>query len=776
MREKIGKLHLYKRKSFRIMITAEIILILAGIPGLFGKNRVYEYGTENMCVNFGKMNQENGSCYVTEETGQTGDMVDFVDISLPRGVYCVEVEYETDTFVQNRFDVEHGTAGYKGLLTNGEHCYPGTEATNFQIWLLEDTAGISIHALYGGQGSFSVSGLTMRETNVLNRIWIFCIFFGGMIVNLCYLYFVYDRQFGISVKDKTIHFILALTILFSSLLLMTDYIKGSADLSYHLLRVEGIKDSILYGEFPNRIAPEWQQGYGYASPVFYGETLLYIMALFRLVGFTILNSYRMFFFLWNVVTVLVSYYCFTKIFAEKYIGLFCSVIYSLSVYRIYKIFCTGGFGEGIVMTFLPVLVYGFYRVFSQDTESRDYKRNWIPLSIGFSGLVQTHLLTGELAGLFTILLCLILIKKVCRQQTFTVLLKTVLYSCLLSAWFLVPFLDYMLTGNFIIQNVSARTIQFRGLFPAHLFFAFPIGGGTTFFDTEGMYDSQPMNLGLVLFGALLLWGGLRFSGKTEVLRKEERVLGRITAWFSILSMCMSLSVFPWDRIQNINSLAATLVSSLQFPSRMLGIATIMLTTLAGVTAKCILNNYGRQGGTAFAAVITVMVLMSNVWLLTEINYHAGRIYLYDVGGMGMGYISGAEYLPYGADASLFIPGAPKALGSVRVEEYDKRGLTMDVKCASVDDMGGLELPLLFYKGYQSWDMDTGERFKVQAGENFCVRVCLPGEYSGTVRTAFVSPVYWRIAEGISVFFFCMLVGYGWRQKRQLRRQMGGVKG
>lgn len=245
------------------------------------------------------------------------------------------------------------------------------------------------------------------------------------------------------------------------------------------------------------------------------------MALFRLVGFTILNSYRMFFFLWNVVTVLVSYYCFTKIFAEKYIGLFCSVIYSLSVYRIYKIFCTGGFGEGIVMTFLPVLVYGFYRVFSQDTESRDYKRNWIPLSIGFSGLVQTHLLTGELAGLFTILLCLILIKKVCRQQTFTVLLKTVLYSCLLSAWFLVPFLDYMLTGNFIIQNVSARTIQFRGLFPAHLFFAFPIGGGTTFFDTEGMYDSQPMNLGLVLFGALLLWGDYGFLEKQKYSEKKN---------------------------------------------------------------------------------------------------------------------------------------------------------------------------------------------------------------------------------------------------------------
>lgn len=769
MKEKLGELHLKKRKSFRILILAELLLILAGVPGLFGKKQVYEYGQENMRVNFGTWNQETGSCQVEEGSGQKGNMVDFVDISLPRGVYFVELRYEADTFMQNRCDVSRGTAGYKGLLTNGENCYPETAATGFQMWLLEDAEGIGIHAVYGGQGSFSVSGLAIKETNALSRIWIFCAALGALFVNLCYLYLVYDRQFGISVKDKTIHFMLALTVLFSSMPLMVDYIASSGDLAYHLMRVEGIKDSILNGQFPNRIAPEWQQGYGYASPIFYGETALYIMALFRLTGFTILTSYRMFFFLLNIATVLTSYYCFKKIFEEKYIGLLCAVVYSLSVYRIFKTFFTGGFGESIGVTLLPVLVYGFYRVFSEDTESEEYRKSWIPLTVGFCGLIQTHLLTGEMAGLFTVFLCLIQIKKVFRKQTFLVLAKTVVYSCLLGAWFLVPFLDYMLTGDFVIQHVSARTIQSRGLYPAHLLLAFPISGSNAFYESAGMYDSQATSLGLPLIGVLILWAGLRFFRRTGVLRREELALGRIATWFALISMSMSLCLFPWDRIQSINGVTATLVSSLQFPSRMLSIASVMLTTLAGVTAKCVLKQYERQGGFVFAAVMTAMVLTSNIWLLTYMTYDMRGVYLYNEEGMGSGYISGAEYLPYGADPSLFVPRAPRTMGGVVLEGYEKKGLTMDIQCTAAS-AGALELPLLFYKGYQAWDRDTGQRFRVQAEENFSVKVQLPAGYSGMVRTAFVSPPYWRIAEGVSAAAFCLLVGSCYLQKRRKRKR------
>lgn len=774
LREKIRALKLNQRKSFRILLLAEIVLLLAGVPGLFGKTKVYEYGFENRIVNFGNWDEISGSVVVQDGSGQQGNMVDFVNISLPRGAYTVSLRYKTDTFIKNACNVTTGTAGHKALLTNTAHCYPELTSTDFQMWLLEDVGDIGIHAYYGGQGYFSVAGLTVRETNALNRIWIFCAALGGILANICYFYVAYDRQFGISAQDKTVHFVLALAVLLASMPLMLDYVWSGADLTYHLLRVEGIKDSLLNGQFPNRIAPEWQQGYGYASAIFYGETALYVMAFFRLVGFTVLTSYRMFFLLWNVVTALVSYHCFRKIFQEKHIGLACAVLYLLSVYRMFKIYGTGGLGEGVAFVFFPILAYGFYRVFSEDADSREHGGGALLLAVGFGGLIQTHLLSGELAGLFTVLLCLIMIKRVFRKRTFAVLAKGAAYSCLLSAWFLVPFLDYMLTGDFAIKHAAGRRIQFRGLFPAHLFFAFPIGGGTTLFHSDGMYDSQPAMLGISLAAVLLLWLGLRFFGKTGGLKPEELALGRTSAAFAMISMWMSLSVFPWDRIQSIGGVAATLVSSLQFPSRMLGVSTLMLTLLAGVTAKCVAGNYGKRGEMAYMGGMAVMLLVSNLFLLTDMIYDSRGFYLYNAESMGSGYISGAEYLPYGADASQFIPRPPKMYGGARLENYEKKGLAVEAKCVSVGaEPGGMDLPLLYYKGYRAWDKETGQEFKVSAGENFSVRVSLPALYSGTVRTAFVPPFYWRIAEAVSLLSFIWWVGFACSKRKRKGSGNGG---
>lgn len=126
------------------------------------------------------------------------------------------------------------------------------------------------------------------------------------------------------------------------------------------------------------------------------------------------------------------------------------MLYILSVYRLSKTFICGSLGETFGILFLPLITYGFYRVFTQEITDKEYRFSWIPLTVAFTGLVQSHLLTGEQVGAFTILLCLLLIKKVFRKETFCSLAKTVIYSVLLSAWFLVPFGDYMLRGDFMI--------------------------------------------------------------------------------------------------------------------------------------------------------------------------------------------------------------------------------------------------------------------------------------------------------------------------------------
>lgn len=763
---KIASLKFWKNRSFWLLAALEGVLLLSGVLGLFGHRQIYEYGQEDMEAGYGYR--------VDASFAEAGVVMSFPGIALPRGTYQVRLLYSTDTDMKNLCTVTADTVSYKALLTNGGHLFAGLNQTDFGMWLMEGTSGLNVNVEYGGEGSLEVTGLVIQETNALSRMWLFIVVCGGLAAACIYIYVLYDRKYKISLRSKNTAFGLGLVILFSSLPLFVDYMISSGDLIYHLMRVEAIRDGLLSGQFPVRIGPQWQSGYGYASSIFYGETLLYIPALLRIIGFTVQTSYRIFMFLVNAATALIAYFCFRKIFKDQYIGLLCSALYTLSIYRIYKTYCAGSLGETFGVLFLPLLVYGFYRVFTQDVKEKDYKRSFIPLTIGFTGLIQSHLLTCELVGGFTILLCLILWKKVFRKETFLVLAKTVVYSALLSAWFLVPFLDYMMTGDFVIQHVSGRTIQERGLYPAHLLLGFFIRGGNVYLAENGMVNSDPMGIGIVLTAALLVWGGLLFFRKTGILRREEAGLGKICGAFSLMAMVMSLSLFPWDKIQALSGITATLVSSLQFPNRCLTIANVGLVAVAGVVASWTMK-YEKNGslikGTYFGGAALLLVCGS-LYLMNDVLYSTPFLRLYNDEGMGNGYIAGGEYLPYGADAALFTYRAPLAEENVTVEWYDKKDLAEDVTCQNDSGREGyLDLPLLYYKGYRAFDLETGEALKVYAGRNFDVTVSVPAGYSGTIRTRFVSPWYWRAGEAVSVVTFLALAGgFLWRWKRTGRRE------
>lgn len=754
MIQKIKALQIGKRKVFRRILIIESILILLGIVGLFGKNAVYEYSADNGAV-----------------TGTYQQDLQIENLSLKPGVYRIQLHYDTDTDMKNFCNVEDDTLEYRMLRSSGEHFYQGLHETDFRIWLLQKSDHLRVTVTYGGEGSYTINGLTIRETNGLAAILLCLILFFSLLADLVYLYAQYDKTYGIGIERKGIHFGLALLLLFSSLPLMQDMILSSGDLGYHMLRMMGVKDGILSGQFPVRIAPEWQQGYGYASSIFYGETLIYVGALIRLIGFSYITSYRLFILFINALTILIAYYSFRKIFEDRYIGLLCTVLYTLSVYRISKTFICGSLGETFGILFLPLIAYGFYRVFTQDTADKEYRFSWIPLTAGFTGLVQSHLLTGEQVGAFTILLCLILLKRVFRKQTFLSLAKTVIYSVLLSAWFLVPFADYMLRGDFVIQHVSGRTIQYRGLYPAHLLFTFFRNGDNVFYSDNGMADSQPMGLGIALVVTLILWCGMLFFRKTTHLRKEEKALGKIAGAFAFLSLWMTLTVFPWDKIQSINAVTATLVSSIQFPNRFLTIATLCIVLLAGVVAKEIKGAYETKGLQLYFAGMIVMTICSGMYLMNDMVQTANVYRIYDEKGMGSGYIAGAEYLPYGADPSLFWPHDPYAGENVEITDYKKDGIVIEMNCRNRGDSAEtVELPLLYYYGYHAYDKASGQELTITTSDNFAVCVEVPAGYEGTIHVAFYSPRYWRAAEIVSVLSFIALATGVILEKKQERKQ------
>lgn len=774
MGSKIAGLGIHRRKSFWVLLAMEFLAVALAVAGLFGKSGVYRYDA-SMAATLGAYDAERGACVAGAENPLQEDFVVFRNISVPAGTYEVRLLYETDADGVNMCRVSDTTIGFRHLFTNGEVLYSGLQQTNFMMWLLRDTEGMEIRAVHSG-GNLAVRGLILAQNNALQRIWLSVVLAVSMLIDAIWLWRAYDGRYGIGAVQKTVVFGLGLITLFSSIPLMMDYILSSGDVGYHLMRIEGLKDGILSGQFPVRIAPGWLQDYGYADAVFYGQTLLLPAALFRIIGFTVTTSYRLFVLCVNLTTAWLTYYCFRKIFGHPYIGLLCSMLYTLSMYRLYKLYMRGSLGEALGMLFLPLIAYGFWRVFTEDHRAKAYRWCFLPLTIGMAGIAQTHMLTCELVGGFTVLLCVILWKRVFRRETFLALAKALMSSLLLAAWFIIPFLDYMFTGDFMIQHAYERTIQERGLYPAHLFSVYPFAGGSVFPDQDGMVNTMPVGIGFGLLVCLLLWCYLLVLGKKNLrergkLEEKYRVLGNIGLGFAALSMFMSLSVFPWNSIQFTGRLTATLVSSLQFPERLLMIAGICAVLVAGALARAAFSQAHGGWKIGFCGAMAGLTVMTSLFMLDDCVRNTNFVKVYNAEGMGSGYIAGQEYLPYGTDASKLLWRAPTADGAVEIAGSQQGPLTMEVSCRNAGGgEGSLDLPLLYYKGYRAWDRDTGEKLTVYAGENNTVHVSVPAGYEGTVRAAFVSPWYWRLAEAASLLSGIGLALWYRTERRRFRNR------
>ena len=757
---KLKELQLTKKKSFWILLALQIMLLIYGVLNLCGHDEVYSFSPSQMQVNVGYYDSVLDAVVVNGDEGLTGNAVDINIPYLPKGVYKVALRYESGTSGISYCSVTADNAGLHNFYTNGEHLHEALSATGFDMWLMEDVANLIAHVSYE-QGTLKVYGLDIYETNALARMNLFKIVLLCFGLSFCYLFKQVDDTYGVKRDTKKALFGCIVITLMASLPHMVDYIVSNGDVGYHLMRMEGLKDGILSGQFPVRIAPKWLFDNGYASAIFYPETMLLPAALLRMIGFTVTTSYHMYMIMMNALTAWIAYYCFSRMFSSTNVGLLCSMLQTLSIYRIFRNYSFGSIGETLGFMFVPLIIYGFYRVFTEDYKAKEYKWCFLPLAIGYAGIIQTHMLTCEMVAGFTILLCIILWKKVFRKEIFWALAKTVICAAFLSLWYIVPFLDYMMTGDLTIHHVSGRLIQNRGILPAHIFLGFQIHGGNFYFDETGMVNSMPMGIGFALLVVLLIWLYLLFvKGKKLVsensLSSVEYRTGIVVVSFSIVAMIMSTSLFPWDRLHGMNKLFEVLVSSLQFPYRFLMLATAMLVCVAGVVGRYAENQGEALYKAEYYALITVFTVTTSVYLLTDVLYKGNFMKVYNAAGMGYGYISGAEYLPYGTDQSLMGYGLPEGSESIEMDGYEKGVLSWEVNCYNPSgEEGFVKLPLLYYKGYQAADADNGEKLTVYDGDNHAVCVEIPAGYSGTFKVEFVSPWYWRVAE---ILNFLALVG------------------
>lgn len=749
MKSKWKGLNLRHRKSFWLLAAVQLlVLLLFAILLLTRDNRTISFpGTEFL---------EDG------QGNSTGGRT-----RLPAGIYRVRLRFESDTNNQN-FCIVEAAPGERGrVLSNGEHLNVGMEATDFDLWI--GPGGADVQAVISlGEGNVRLDGLDYVQTSrdITRRLFLTVIFLTAL--DAVYLLGVWKKVFGWDRKKLLVTFALGVIILLSCIPVWNDHIYAGSDVTYHLLRVGNIKDGFLSGQFPVRIDPSWLWGNGYASSIMYGEIFLYFPAFLRLIGFTLLESWMWFLAVLNVAACLVSYYSFRRIFRSEGAGLLCSALYTLSIYRLFKMYSWSAIGEVQAMVFLPLILYAVYEIFTGAADTPEYKRKWIPLAIGFSGLIQCHVLSCELAAGFLGLLCMLLWRRTFRRPTLLVLVRAVAGALVWNAWFLAPFLDYMLHVDMVIHHVSARTIQETGLLPAQLLFAFFHRGESRDILQNGLRDVEALGVGLApVLGLgiyLFLWFG-RMGG-----RKEDRRVraGGLAAGLAVMAMVMSLAVFPWNSIQFLNGLTEKLVSSIQYTNRFLMIATLLLTMTAGAAFIWLYRAAGSRMAYGYGAALTLVCVLTGIFYMNSVILYGGRLTLYDEKGLGTGYLSGAEYLPYGTDQARLEQFRPRAGEGVLVTGYDRKWLEIELALENTSQGESyVEVSLLHYKGYAAEDMGGAGPFPVTDGENHCVRVLIPPGYEGRVHITFRQPWYWVAAGIVSLVcqVLAVLLYYGKARKR-----------
>jgi hypothetical protein len=717
------------------------------------------------------MDEKDGGWYVDADYPLPDDglFVFTPETAMDAGVYEITVNYETDS-EQNYSTAVADTNTYHALLTDHAKLTQKLTALTYTVWLFDHTDNFSVNNYYTGSGYLIVKDITIVRTNKLERMAFAAAFFLFLLLDLVLWESFRFGSFAKFLYARRMLWLL-LAAAFAAMGPNLGGVTQGDDIMFHLLRIEGLAKSFSNGIIPCKLQTNWAYGYGYAVSVFYGDMFLSIPAVIRLFGFTEQFAYNVFLFLIHFGTAASAYYCTKKISGSRFISYACAVVYLFNPYSLASIYYRNALGEAQAMVFLPLVVYGLFCILSENTENASYRRSWIPAVIGFTGIIESHMLSCVICAQFMVLLFLFNIRNVLRKKRFLMLVKTAVLTLLLNAWFLVPLL--LSYHNLALTQPYKQyiRIQHTGLAWNELF-AWDFGANTAGSTEVGFLDVK-YTAGVVLALILLLFLILFVKDRAEGKRRIPRAA--MYFWsFAVLALFLSTQYFPWDNIADLFGSHATMFTNMQFLNRYLTAAEVLspfilcfalmnLKSLAAQTHAGI-TSAGIRTAAAALAVLAFVNVYPQIDSLPAKN-------MYDPAWMGRTDTQMAEYI-YQKDVEYtsedfmahkidpqydYVPGKITAGDGVAYADFSQKGITAVIRCTNTSGAESyIELPLLYYEQYHAHDRDENE-LAVTPGTINLVRVAVPAGFDGTITVSYDYPVSWILSEVLSLLTLFGLV-------------------
>ncbi len=514
------------------------------------------------------------------------------------------------------------------------------------------------------------------------------------------------------------------------------------DVKYHAYKIEGIRDAIKSGQFPVYFFPHTFNGYGYLNAL-YPSLFIYPAAFLRMLGVSAAACYKSLMFAVNLGTAWIAYRCSKRLIGQhRQAPVLFAFLYLTAPYRITNLWVRGAAGELIAMMFLPLIAVGLYELLAGD------RKKWWYLAVGYSGLIQSHVLSCLMVLIFSVLTGLFYVDVFFKEKRWIELLKVI--GCLLAfnAWFLIPFVVYM--GLDLNLSKLHKDWFIHVMDVAELFQSYVSG-------LPGTYRWRSNTIGPA--GMICMTAGIVGVLVNRNKNQKQRFLSVLLAAGVIFTVLMT-NLVPWKQLREL-AVIDWIAETMQFPWRFL-VFTTLCFLLAGVGWLFETKALVRYRSAVCSVLVLAAVLP--MWEIVNLTASYGKVTPPDRPLV----LIAEEYIPAGADNTdynRYIYSSDEEKVVIRDYVLEPSKATVWLTCREEGQY--IEAPMFHYPGYQAFRGDGG-RLPVETGSNSRVRVALsPSDHEQEITVRFAGEDIFRVGYGVTLAAVCWAAGY--LNRKRLRR-------
>ncbi len=557
------------------------------------------------------------------------------------------------------------------------------------------------------------------------------------------------------------------------------YLPTGDDLPFHLQRLDAIAKEfslgVSPGNFPFRIYTVTLEGYGYGSPLFYGDLPLYPFALLAAAGLSTYRAYQLFLSVIVVATLISLDVMIREVTrTRRTIGYALGMLICLLSTTFYGEVLGSCVGRALVWVFAPLAIAGYHRiVFSK-------RKGGIGLLVaGVAGAFFSHPLNCVLLLGFLVVILLFTLRSVDAEAVKKILAAAGI-TALLCAWYVCPMLEQMLSQKFFVSAADAPngkhvlsdfTVTAFGLFV-------PSGLRVSLLSRLGI--EVPFRLYKTGIASTLVVLACTFAHR---MRSEDKWGSFNVGLIAVVGfgIWFQTPLFPHDALQGV-------IGVFQFPWR---VYVFCEMSLGLIVASSFANggSSGERGAGAAkrnvaawviaCSVIVTIVISAGYDIRSDVSRHTIDGFVQPIAerspftSMDVG---SGEYIP----AALLRLSPRYATGEGDNAWFDFESYLKDRGTNAIAENGGaafeatrdgrrtmvaysgleagekLEMPLLYYVGYSAVDLNTGALLEVSASGNGFVDVRTEAS-SGTIAVEYTGTLVQHVTLAISAITLAALI-------------------